>query len=130
MMKSQITRRVRFEAAHYLPDHPSKCSKMHGHSWQAWVTLEGEVHESGVDEGLIVDMGDVGRYFAEHLEPHLDHEVLNDTLPVEYLPPTTENVARYLFDKFHSVFPEVISVKVHETENQTATFHARYRSGD
>lgn len=125
-MKSQIVRRVRFEAAHYLPDHPSKCSRMHGHSWVAWVTLEGEVHEAGVDRGLIVDMGDVGRYFAEELEPHLDHQVLNDTLPVEYLPPTTENVARYLFDRFHNVFPEVVSVRVRETENQEATFHKEY----
>lgn len=123
-MISDITRRVRFEAAHYLPNHPSKCQRMHGHSWQAWVTLRGEVHEDGQDQGLIVDMGDVGRFFANELEPHLDHHVLNETLPEEYQPPTTENVARYLFDRFVDRFPEVVEVRVVETENQSATFRA------
>lgn len=125
-MKSQIVRRVRFEAAHFLPGHPSKCQHMHGHSWQAWVTLEGDVHAEGDDKGLIVDMGDVGRYFSEYLEPHLDHRVLNETLPEEYQPPTTENVARYLFDQFADRFVEVVSVRVRETENQEATFHKEY----
>lgn len=122
-MSTQITRRVRFEAAHFLPDHPSKCSRIHGHSWQAWVFLEGKVHESGPDKGLIVDMGDVGRYFSEHLEEHLDHQLLNDTLPSDYLPPTTENVARYLYDRFKNVFPQVVSVQVRETENQEAIYN-------
>lgn len=121
MMKSQITRRVRFEAAHFLPNHPSKCRFMHGHSWQAWITLEGEVQEDGEDKGLIVDMGDVGRFFAQSLEPGLDHCLLNESMPIEYMPPTTENVARFLFDRFSEKFPQVIEVTVHETENQTAT---------
>lgn len=119
-MRTEITRRVRWEAAHYLTDYDGPCSRIHGHSWSAEVVVEGQVAESG----LIRDMGDVAAYFRTNLEPLLDHQLLNDTLPDAYLPPTTENVARYLLDEFSREFA-VARVTVRETENQTATCYAK-----
>jgi 6-pyruvoyl-tetrahydropterin synthase len=55
----------------------------------------------------------------------LDHRALNDTLPDEFLPPTTENVARFLLAVFRGAGFPVVRVTVRETENQEATaFHA------
>lgn len=118
---TQVTRRLRFEAAHYLPEHDGQCAQMHGHSWTAEVTLEGEVQTGGVKNGMVVDMGNVAAFFTEALEPHLDHRCLNDTLPDAYLPPSTENVARYLLDMYAEGGFPVVRVVVRETENQTAT---------
>jgi 6-pyruvoyltetrahydropterin/6-carboxytetrahydropterin synthase len=122
---TSVTRRVRWEAAHFLPfPNVGKCSRVHGHSWSAEVELSGPVKTEGPDAGMIVDMGEVGRYFRDELEDGLDHRLLNDTLPAEYQPPTTENVARYLLDAFVAGGFPVVSVMVRETENQTATVRA------
>lgn len=116
-MRTEITRRVRWEAAHYLPDHKGACSRIHGHSWSAEVVLAGDVQA----DGMIRDMGDVAAHFADHLEPLLDHHLLNDTLPDEYQPPSTENVAAYLLNAYTEAGFGVVRVTVRETENQTAT---------
>lgn len=116
-MKAKVTRRVRFEAAHQLPDHKGKCANLHGHSWTALITVAGEIQL----DGMVMDMGKVAAFFRDELEPHMDHAYLNDTLPGDYQPPSTENVARYLFDCYARAGYPVTRVTVSETENQSAT---------
>lgn len=117
-MVALVTRRVRFEAAHLLPYHRGKCARLHGHSWTALITVAGEIQP----DGMVVDMSKVAAFFSNELEPHMDHAYLNETLPAVYQPPSTENVARYLFDCYDLAGYPVTSVTVHETENQSATY--------
>lgn len=124
MNHADVSRRIRWEAAHFLPDDPGKCGRVHGHSWSAEVVLRGPVQGSGPEAGMVVDMGKVGRYFRDELEPMLDHQLLNDTLPPEYLPPSTENVARFVCDAYAAAGFPVVWVTVRETENQQATHYA------
>lgn len=112
-----VTRRVRFEAAHLLPGHKGMCSNLHGHSWIALITVSGELRA----DGMVIDMGQIAAFFRDELEPHMDHSYLNETLPSTYQPPSTENVARYLFDCYAAAGYPVVRVTVHETENQSAT---------
>ena len=39
----RVRRRFRFEAAHELPRHPGKCRKLHGHSYELFVVVEGPI---------------------------------------------------------------------------------------
>lgn len=117
----EITRRLRFEAAHHLPGHPGECAHVHGHSWQAWVTVRGQQQAEGDEAGMVLEMGRLADYFRSDVEPGLDHRHLNDTLPDEFLPPTTENVARFLLAVFRGAGFPVVRVTVRETENQEAT---------
>jgi 6-pyruvoyltetrahydropterin/6-carboxytetrahydropterin synthase len=117
----EVTRRIRWEASHSLPRHSGECARTHGHSWQAWITVRGQLAQEGEAEGMVLDMGELAAYFRSEVEPGLDHQHLNDTLPEEYLPPTTENVARFLLVLFTGAGFPVIRVTVQETENQSAT---------
>lgn len=123
-MRAEVTRRVRFEAAHHLPDHKGQCQYVHGHSWVAWIVCAGEIRS----DGMVVDMGHVAAHFADEIEPQLDHAVLNgvDHLRpgARFHPPSTENVARYLLDAYLKAGFPVVRVTVQETENQTATVFA------
>lgn len=120
-MRYQVTRKVRFESAHFLPDYDGACQRLHGHSYTAHVTVTGDrLQSDGGEAGMLIDMGTLGAYFKEHLEPMLDHQVLNETLPQKYHPVTAENIALFLFDEFGNEF-SVASVTVWETENQAAT---------
>lgn len=115
---------MRWEAAHFLPDYRGDCNQLHGHSWEAWITVSGVLHSKGVHKGMVMDMGMIGEHFKTVLEAKLDHRCMNDTLPGEYQPPTTENVARYLMASYLGFGFPVVKVTVRETENQTATVTA------
>ena len=67
----EITRRFRFEAMHWLPDHP-KCGWPHGHSYILEVTVAGPINESG----MVVDFGELKNMMAPILKD-LDHGCLN-----------------------------------------------------
>ncbi len=87
----RITQAFKFEAAHWLPFVPAthKCSRMHGHSYRAEVTLAGTVR----DDGMVVDFFEIEADFAAILDA-LDHRLLNE---VEGLSnPTAENIARWI----------------------------------
>lgn len=109
----EVTRRVRFEAAHFLPDYIGACGRMHGHSWYAWIVCAGELEA----DGMVIDMGLIAAHFRDVLEPLLDHSLLNNVITL----PTTENVAQFILDSYLAASFPVIRVTVQETENQTAT---------
>lgn len=124
MRTFEVTRVCRFEAAHFLPDYDGACSQVHGHSYVAHVTVRGDrLQASGPDAGMLIDMGLLGEFFRDHVEPSLDHRLLNDTLPLDYHPVTAENIAAWIFDQFQTEF-SVASVTVWETHNQAATVRA------
>ena len=121
-MPVEVTRRIRWEAAHYLPNHDGPCARMHGHSWSAEVVVQGDVDTSeGPTQGMVIDMGALAAHFRDRLEPLLDHQCLNDTIPASYYPPSTENVAAWILHHYRVAGFPVVRVTVRETENQTAT---------
>lgn len=120
----EVTRRIRFEASHHLPGYHGLCSHRHGHSWEAWITVAGELQTEGPEKGMVCDMGKIAEYFKTVLEAQLDHTDLNGSLPDPFYPPTTENVARFLMASYLGAGFPVVRVTVRETENQTATVTA------
>lgn len=58
---TRITRHYRFEAAHRLPHHAGKCRRLHGHSYEVVVELDGEPRpvDGASDEGMVLDFGDL-----------------------------------------------------------------------
>ena len=56
-MRCELTKSFRFEAAHDLPGFPEghKCRRLHGHSYQIRVHVEGEVDAT---TGCVIDFGD------------------------------------------------------------------------
>lgn len=119
-MRAEVTRRVRFEAAHYLPDYEGLCSRLHGHSWSAEIVCAGPVQGAGSERGMVVDMSQIAQHFKTYLEAQLDHALLNDVIGT----PSTENVASYIMASYVGAGFPVVRVTVRETENQTATVFA------
>ncbi len=114
----RITQAFQFEAAHWLPLVPvtHKCSRMHGHSYRAEVTLAGPVRE----DGMVVDFFDIEADMAAILDA-LDHRLLNDVYGLNN--PTAENIARWIYRRIHvPAGVTVHSVKVFETPNCWAEY--------
>ncbi len=98
-------------AAHRLPNLPAehKCSRLHGHSFRVEVHVGGRVDPKS---GWIMDFADLKQAFAPTFEA-LDHRYLNDVPGLEN--PTSEHLARWIWDKLKPGLPGLSKVVVAET---------------
>lgn len=84
-----------FAAAHNLRNFRGKCENLHGHNWKIEVVLRGSIlNESGV----LVDFGEV-KQITRELLGEIDHKYLNDLPFFSENNPSSENIARYLFER-------------------------------
>ena len=101
-----------FEAAHKLPLVPDthKCSKLHGHSFKVRISVEDELS----DLGCVIDYADVKSACGPVIEA-LDHSYLNKVQGLEN--PTSENIARWLWNKIQPKLTILSEIEVKETCN-------------
>lgn len=134
-----LSKKFRFEASHQLPHHDGKCARLHGHSWQGSITVEGSALHSADDDcidsqpprecpkaGMLIDYGDLSAVIAPVVEQHLDHYHLNESLQMES--PTSEAIARWVFEKIAPSFGAgvaLLSVTIEETCTSSATYDTR-----
>lgn len=63
------TRRLGFDSGHRVTRHESKCRNVHGHRYEAEITVEG-----GLDHaGRVVDFGAIKERVGTWIDEHLDH---------------------------------------------------------
>ncbi len=97
-----LTREAKFDAAHFLPNHHSKCSQMHGHTWLLRLSITGQVHALDsfcAEQGMVVEMEAI-KNWLKLLQAELDHRLLNSI--IEY--PTTERVLLWIAQKAKAEF--------------------------
>lgn len=119
----ELTISDEFEAAHRLPDYIGKCCRLHGHNWKVEVCICGETLGAN---GMLVDFKDLKEALASVLSK-LDHYYLNETPPFDTIPPTAENLARYVFDSIshQAALPasvSVFAVRVWESPRSCASY--------
>jgi 6-pyruvoyltetrahydropterin/6-carboxytetrahydropterin synthase len=107
----EIFKQFTIESAHLLPNLPEghKCRRLHGHSFRI------EVHVSGpvtAREGWVLDFADIGAAFKPLFE-QLDHRYLNEIAGLEN--PTSENLARWIWQRLKPTLPALSAVVVRET---------------
>ena len=84
-----------FAAAHQLRNFKGACEKLHGHNWRVEVCVRGE--QLG-DDGILIDFRDVKEATNRALQT-LDHEFLNNLEPFREENPSSENIAKYIFER-------------------------------
>ena len=105
----KLTVRSEFCAAHALRHYQGKCEHLHGHNYAV---------------ELLMDFGDLKALLKQALEP-LDHAYINDVPPFDAVNPSSENLARYIWNQMAPSLPETVkmySVTVAEKGIQSATY--------
>ncbi len=107
----EIFREFTFEAAHRLPHVPPghKCGRLHGHSYRVAVHVTGPVAD---DTGWVRDFAELSCAF-QPLLARLDHYYLNEVEGLDN--PTSEVLARWIWDRLQTALPELSQVVVRET---------------
>ena len=110
-MKVRLVREYRFEAAHRLPRVPDghKCARLHGHSFKIELAIAGPVN---ADTGWFIDYGDLDALW-QPIHERVDHNYLNEVEGLEN--PTSEVLARWVWDRLRPDLPSLVRVTVHET---------------
>jgi len=114
---------TQFAAAHRLENFYGKCEALHGHNWKVEVLVRGDRLDKA---GLLMDFGQVKARTHELLE-EVDHKYLNELPAFRDQNPSSENLARYLYERLGAVLNregvEVQRVSVWESDTSCASYY-------
>ena len=118
-MQVNLIKSFRFEAAHWLPTFPEghKCRRMHGHSFYVDVVVSGPVEQ---EQGYLIDYGTIQKAI-DPIHDQLDHYLLNEVDGLSN--PTSEMLARWIYDRLKPQLPLLSAVRVRETCTCAAEYH-------
>ncbi len=124
----KLTVRTDTSMAHALRHYKGKCENTHGHNYTIEFTVAGESVQEGTE--LLMDFSVLKKLLNDVLKKY-DHTMLNDVPPFDTINPSSENIARLLFQTIRPLLAELpentnnvrlYSVTVCEKATQSATY--------
>ena len=119
----ELTVESEFSAAHRLREYHGACEKLHGHNWRVELAVCGE--KLG-PLGMLADFREMKDALKATLA-RFDHAFLNELPEFAEQNPTTENLARIIFEECARRMPpncRVRQVSVWESERCGARYSA------
>jgi len=127
-MEVCVTKAFTFDAAHNLINYKGKCEALHGHTYRLEVTVCGGPDQ--LENGLLMDFGDLKDLVNKEVLSKLDHSYLND----HFEQPSTEIVAMWIFETLKPHVEKIglvlTSVKLFETATSWVEIKADASRGD
>ena len=121
----EITVLSHFSGAHRLRYLHGRCEELHGHNWK----IEVSVGSSRLGkEGVVIDFK-ILKEKVEKILRSLDHTYLNDLPYFSGSEPSSENIAKYIFDRLKGELKghhaTLKKVSAWESETSCATYFGR-----
>lgn len=112
-----------FAGGHHLRDYPGNCETPHGHNWKVRVT----VRATELDKlGMGIDFKVLKKLVKTTLDK-IDHKNLNELPYFETINPSSENIAKFIFNDLEKQLQKdrycIYSVTVKETDFQGLTYY-------
>jgi len=111
-----------FSSAHQLRGYKGKCEDLHGHNWKVEIDVEGQK----LDEiGMLIDFKIIKEILKNSLAD-FDHKMLNDIPPFDAMNPSSENLAKFMFERISSLLPlgiRLAAISIWESDNSKATYY-------
>jgi len=111
----------RFSAAHSLREYRGDCERLHGHNYRVEVRVSSP---SLNNMGIAIDFRELKDLLRSVIN-QLDHTYLNDLPGFKDINPSSENIAKYIYNfmaKSIALPVRLLSVEVWETENSSALY--------
>ena len=112
-----------FSAAHQLKGYRGKCERLHGHNWKVQVHVTAE-NLNEID--IAIDFHELKKLTNEVVST-LDHNMMNEIFPFTEKNPSSENIAKWVYDslrkKIHDEAIQLSAVTVWESETSSATYY-------
>ena len=118
----QVTIETHFSSAHRLRQYDGERERLHGHNWSVKVSITSEELD---DLGMVIDFRKL-KDETNKLMDKFDHQYLNEVPPFNEINPTTENIAKYIFDELSRTI-NTNSIKISKvTVWESPTCYASY----
>ena len=112
-----------FASAHQLRGYKGKCEKLHGHNWKVQISVTAE-RLNEID--LAIDFHELKKIANEVVSP-LDHAFLNDIFPFTEKNPSSENIAKWIYESMKKKINDdnirVSAVTVWESDTASASYY-------
>lgn len=114
---------TQFSSAHQLRGYKGKCENLHGHNWRVQVTVSADKLD---DIGIVIDFHELKDITGEVISS-LDHAFLNEIFPFTEINPSSENIAKWIYESIRKKLDQdqcnISSVTVWENETASATYY-------
>jgi len=119
----ELSIEVGFSAAHQLRGYKGNCENVHGHNWRVQISVMAE-RLNEIEIGM--DFRDLKKISREVILP-LDHAFLNEVFPFTEKNPSSENIAKWIYDslkkKINNGNLKVAAVTVWESDAASASYY-------
>ncbi|MDP2928550.1 MAG: 6-carboxytetrahydropterin synthase QueD [Candidatus Omnitrophota bacterium] len=109
-----------FSAAHNLRNYRGKCENLHGHNWNIEAIFAYKLLSKA---GMAVDFKEAKSILKEALEK-FDHAYLNELEFFKKINPTSENIAKFIYDHIKKKNKHISVVSVWENDMSCASYSA------
>jgi 6-pyruvoyltetrahydropterin/6-carboxytetrahydropterin synthase len=107
-----------FSAAHHLLNYDGECENQHGHNWKIEAFFRGEkLNESN----LLIDFKILKKNLNKILDL-LDHTDINELEYFKNNSPSSEAIAKFIYEKLKADIPELFKISVWETAHACASY--------
>ena len=117
----EIIVKTEFASAHNLREYNGSCENLHGHNWKVDIIVETKELDKS---GLAVDFH-VLKEKSNAIINDLDHLYLNEHRAFLTINPSSENIAKYIYDELSKTLEKNVRVKkitVWETDDAAASY--------
>ena len=114
----EIRVKTDFSAAHNLKNYRGKCEHLHGHNWVVEAVFAYELLDK---DGMAIDFR-IAKKLLKAVVERLDHSYLNELKILKKINPTSENIARFIYEKIRKSNVNLRSITVWENEGSSAVY--------
>jgi len=107
-----------FSAAHHLLNYNGECENQHGHNWKVEVFVRGnELNKANI----LIDFKVLKAKLVEVLNT-FDHKDINELEMFKNISPSSEILAKFIYETLEKDIPNVYKVTVWETDDNCASY--------
>lgn len=108
-----VVKELVFDSAHFITDHPAKCSNLHGGRYTLQVKVAGRIDPV---TGCVIDYGYLKRVVNQRVVDRFDHHNLNFVASELAWRSSTEMLCVYIWEQLIDYLPGLTELQLYETE--------------
>lgn len=114
----ELKAQMYFSAAHHLLNYEGDCENQHGHNWLVEAFVQGNTLDKS---NILVDYKVLKREMKTVLD-YLDHTDINELPEFKGVSPSSETIAKFIYDKLKEKIEIVSKISVWETSTSCASY--------
>ncbi len=117
--EATVVKELVFDSAHFITDHPAKCSNLHGGRYRLHVKVRDRVDPM---TGCVVDYGYLKKVVTRRVIDRFDHHNLNYTSSALSWRSSTEILCIYIWERLIDYLPGMTELTLYETTQSWCSY--------